>query len=1390
MAPNSSSDISRNNFDRIWIGLTAAMGVICTVMLIIYLVAAIQWRNQPFIGVLFTPIMAVDTSRPLGTEPWPGIANGLQPLDHIIAITHAGENTPLFEPEADGQIVLTGASNYEGAWGKLRERWADVSFGSEITVEYLRGAGSETCEPVGQFGGCQITYEVQRFPDNDFIGYFILPFVTSIAILGIGFGVFWLRPHQPAARLLTIITFTAAVLLAGLFDIDATHRLIPLWLIINALLGGTLFTLSIVFPVRLSILNKHPHWQYAPYAFTLVTIPIYLWLNANPPSPDFQVNICPFLTVVVGLLAFIVSLFHNRRFAPSGIVRDQSNTILIGLALTSVPIVIWLLNIINQMVVGDSLVPFNVSAATPFILITPLSMAYAVLQYRFFETDRVISQGITYILMLVALVSGYALLVFSVSLIFTQEISGLSNNPLLIGGTIFLIALLFLPFRSTLQARIDRIYFRRRYDFQDYVEIFTHEISQLRDIQAVAAEFAGVLNQTLTPSNLFVFVPDRQTGQYVALSSPERKTDIAFPMDNGVVQALQANDYLIYLEPGREWPAALRGERARLQILDALVILGLRGSEQLNGFIVIGPPQSGQQRYQHEELFFIQSLVSQMSIAAERAQVVESLQRRVQELDVLSQVGQAVNFAIDLDYLMELLNAQTNKLIAAAYFYIALRDEVTNELYFAFFLEGDERYEDRENQPWKLGNDLFSEVVRLNQPLRVANYSQAMTQRNATTVLADSNLKAWMGVPLVAGTHTLGAMAVGTKQPGQTYGNDHFRIFSDISSLAATSIERARLFAETNKRAAQLKALNDVSSQLASQQQDVQRLLELITNSAVRILDAEAGSLLLTTQDDSDELEFSIAVGAVGQDLVGKRFPANQGLAGDVIKTGQFVIVNDAANDPRWVGEKAVEGFQTSSVLAVPLTANNQTLGVLEVLNKKGRSIFIEEDANLLTTFAGQAAVAIDNARLFQMTDKQLGDRVEELEALERIDVELNRSLDISKVANLTLRWAISQSGATAGALGLVVGEDSPMLEIVARYGYRDDDLPEGYTDNLWPLDRGIVSRVMRTRQFDLAADVQIDPDYIPGQRHALSQITMPMLSGDEINALLILEKNTEPRLSLVDLAFVQRLTEHASIALVNAQLYVDLARANDSKSEFVSFVAHELKTPMTSIKGYTDLLLGGVTGEVNEQQETFLGTIKGNIERMNTLVSDLNDVTKLQTNNFHMEFTPVDFREVVDETLRPLQRQIDEKEQDIDIRFPEDLPPILADQNRLIQVLTNMVSNAYKYTPAQGNIQIIGEVVDNQWDPKSNNTDPVLHVYVKDNGIGMSEADLAKLFTPYFRSDNPDAREQPGTGLGLTITRGIVERHGGQIWVESELGTGTAFHFTVPLAAERQPSE
>lgn len=1356
--------------NRTWLALTAATGIVVALVFVACFVLAFNWRAQPFPGFKVTHNLVVDGAQPLGGVEWPGLQQGLRRLDRIVGI--------------NGERLFTRIRDYSAARANFHAVMSTLKVGDVLTVEFNRPDSTMSCpenSAAGTIGQCSISLTLIPYPDVELLGNYLAPTITGLVTLVIGAAVLILRRNQQAALLISATCFALSAFMAMLFDLNTTHSLIPVWIVATTMLSGIVFALGLTFPVRSILLYRDPRTIYIPFAVSAIAAAVLIYMFAEPPSPDLPLGTLTFAVVLPGLAGLVASLLINRRHAAAPSVRDQCNTVLIGLILTGAPIFVWLLNIVSQAIDGTAFLPFNTSSGTPFALLAPLSMAYAVLQYRLFDTDKVISQGITYAIMLAGLVAGYFLLVLSTSLLITVNL----NNPLLIAVTIFVIAAAFLPVRTFLQTRIDKLYYRARHNFNDRLEVFGHDVTLLNKFNDVVDEFRIQLAETIDPLSMFVFLPNRQVNAYAATEG----TEIHFGRDTSIINTLHDNDQMIYLDPNRPWPIGLRAEHARMSILKALVILGLPGSKGMNGFVVVGPPRSGRGVYTYEELLFMQSLTTQMATAAERTQVVESLERRVQELDVLGQISQAVNFTIDFDDLLELISTQTSKLIDARYFYIVLLDEMTRQLYFAFFLEDDERYREQENKRWPMGRDLFSEVMQNELPLRVSSYNTAMQQRNSPVQFVSTDLKAWIGVPLIAGPRKLGVMAVGTAESGKSYGDDQFKFFNDISALAATSIDKARLFAETNRRARQLSALNDISQQLAGEL-DLQRLLELITSSAVDILNSEAGSLLLMVDPTAKEreLEFKIAVGSSGQNLIGKRFPIKRGLAGEVATKGKPLIVNDASRDPRWGGEFSKGDFQTNAILAVPLIAKNQTIGVLEVINKRDNGVFVEEDANLLTTFAGQAAIAIENARLFQMTDLQLSARVDELQTLERIDVELNRSLDIHKVAEITMRWAIANSGATAGALGLVVGEP-PHLQIVAKYGYEANEYPEGAEENIWPLDRGIVSRVMRTRQPDISADVRIDPSYIPSLRGSLSQITVPMISGGEIKALLILESNKEPRLNLVDLSFVQRLAEHASIALTNAQLLAELTRANESKSEFVGFVAHELKTPMTSIKGYADVLLGGMAGNLNEKQSGFLGVIRSNVDRMNTLVTDLNDVEKLRQHKLHMELSPIDFRNVITETLRPLQKQIEDKRQVLHINMPADMPTIMADQNRLIQVLTNLLSNAHKYTPPEGDIIINGEVTRNRFDPKGKRiNEMVMHVTVRDTGIGMSEVDMAKLFTPYFRSDNPLAKEQPGTGLGLIIVKGIVEQHGGYIWVESELGQGTTFHFTVPISTETVP--
>lgn len=231
---------------------------------------------------------------------------------------------------------------------------------------------------------------------------------------------------------------------------------------------------------------------------------------------------------------------------------------------------------------------------------------------------------------------------------------------------------------------------------------------------------------------------------------------------------------------------------------------------------------------------------------------------------------------------------------------------------------------------------------------------------------------------------------------------------------------------------------------------------------------------------------------------------------------------------------------------------------------------------------------------------------------------------------------------------------------------------------------------------------------------------------------------------------------------------------ANKSKSEFVSVVSHELKLPMTSIKGYSDLMLGGATGQLNENQVNFLTTIRNNVNRMATLVSDLTEISRIESGNLRIEPRAVPVWDVIDEVVTLTKTQITEKNQTITVDIPEQLPKSWCDRGRFAQVVTNLISNANKYSPEGAHIVV-----------QALRVDGMIQLKVQDNGYGMTPEDQALLFNKFFRSGDEKVREAPGTGLGMSITKNLIELQGGRIWFESEYRKGTTVYFTVPVVKE-----
>jgi len=1355
--------------------LPPSLGVASSILYVIVGLAGIRLLGQPFIGATLTPTMVVNAGVPSGSTTWNGLAAGLRRQDFVVAV--------------NGQPLAADLNDFaamRATYASLAQTWRP---GDLVTFEVIRKAAYAPidipeCQAISASRArCSFTFAIQALPSEDFVSFFGVAYVAGLLVMAMGWAVWYLRRQHADGQLASSSMFLSAVFIGGLFDVGTTQVITPFWLVWAAFAGATLATFSLIFPSRLPIVRKNPPLLLLPFIISGVISAYALYKHFNPIDPyDYGASqLSAFASVgAVIFLALVMGLVQRPR-ALTEDARDQVNAILIGASMLLIPAVIWL---INRALMASLLIslPIAFEALMPLSIFTNAAIAYAVLQFRVLNTDRVISQSITYSIMLGTLIISIFLIALGGTLIAVDLFN--ANSVLTISIILFVMVMGFSPLRNRVQEQIDRVYFRARRNYQQQIEEFGRDVARSLPFEDLTLKFRQVLQENASPSRIFIFLIDRDAQAYVDYAPQGRQTDISLPLDGPIIKMMSGADQLIILERGEPLPPELWTDRARLQLLRAHLLVPMRGADRLNGVVILGGPLSGRSFYNFEETRFIVNLTNQYTVATERAQVIASLERRVRELDVLSQVGQAVNFTTEFDDLLELISAQTARLISAPCFYIALYDEEAKQLYFAFFSEDDDRRSDKENVRWPLDDGLFSDVVREGRPLRVADYAREMARRDVAIKLEARDMRAWMGMPLSAGRRILGVIALGKRKTSEPFSDEQFKSFSDISALAATSIDKARLFTETKIRERQLTVLNDISRKLVATESDVEKLLEIIMSSAVDILNAEAGSLLLNTEDSSQDLEFRVVIGGSGANLIGQRISSGTGIAGRVVKTGRSLIVNDTASNPDHRGDLQAD-FKASSLLAVPLIAKEVVIGVLEVLNKRDGTSFTQADSDLLTTFASQAAVAIENARLFRMTDIQLSQRVRELEALERIDSELNRTLDVAQVASITVRSAMRILGAQGGLLG-ILNEAATQLEIVAIEGYDPDDYPDTAEGLIWPLDRGIIRRVVRLRQPDIAVDVSIDPDFERGIKGCLSQITIPMFSGDDLNAILILERNQLPRFSLTDWSFAQRIAEHASIAIANAQLYAALMRANKSKSDFMGFAAHELKNPLASVKGYADVLLTGMTGALSEQQRSFVSIIHSNANRMQTIIDDLRASAQLDADEFRVDLEPMNIWNAVLETLRPFVHFLRDKNQELVNEVPEDLPLIMGDSTRLIQVLTNLVSNAHKYSPPDTTIRITARVEQNFIDQKGKRRGPMVVVSVIDQGIGMSEDDQKRLFREkYFRSTNKVAQEQPGTGLGMMLTQGIIHKHNGEIWIESELGKGSTFSIALPLAPQ-----
>ncbi len=1316
--------MSEERLTQIRTGIVFTILALTAVVFALMPFRAVAWAQLPFPGFFMDPNLVVSA---LGDDnDWP--AKNLDP--------------PITYPERLTAVNGNPVQTYDEVAALLDQ----LAVGDTATLTLVQPQNSRITPSRPEQLERVVSVPLIKFDSAALWRQFGLLYFTGLFVLAIGIWAFRERPQAEAVQWFALFTASAALAASLTFDQVTTLRFVRIWLAALSFAGPLNLILAAVFPHKVRWIIRWPQARWLVLLFGLaVAVWSQLWLFA---STDPWMYAIPwryaYILNGVSLIMALGLMAYRGFWSVSPSVRQQGRIILIGGILAFTPVIALFIIISTTSIVQW----LTLEMAIPPLVIYPLAIGYIIIRYRLLDTSIALRRGLTYALLIGAL----ALLVTSLAA-FLEPLVGL-ENPLVLTILIVLAVAVFEPLRGRVQTGLDQYLFRQPVEFDKLLREYNRALTMAVDVNEVAGVMMSTVQTAVPEATPYLYLPDHSLGGF---SSYDNSNDTLLPFNSPLVAYMQEHHDVVDLVEDRAWPDVFVQNRETVRALQSAVLVPMRGTQELLGWLALSPKE-GNQRYSRAELTFLSALADQSLIGLERANVINRLEQRVAELNLLSQFAQYLNFTIDQDALLELVYTNYERLLGIDNLFVYWRDPANKRLYTMFYVMDGDRIFARE------GSDQLVEDARIRQ---IVETGQAIT-----TELEDGRF--WIGVPLNAGADTLGAIQTCYHQPSHNLRRREEQMFAMFADRAAVALDRLQTRRQLEIRARQLETINQITYSLTSTI-ELEPLLALILDSAMELLDTEAGTFMLMIED-TGELEFRVVRGPASANLLGTRLPVGTGLAGTAAQTGRPIIVNNVQEDERWFPQvDQASEFQTQASLTVPLLRQNTVLGVVQVINKRNGAPFLAEDQTLLTAFAGQAVVALENARLLAQTDEALQERVNELFMLQQLDRDLNTTLRLEPVVNLTLDRVLQLCRGTAGSIALL--DEEGQIRFGATRGY--DDAFAGKSEDVF-LTEGIIANTLADGKPHVSGNVHEEPDYVAAAYSTHSQMTLPIIHKQNVIGAIAVESDQFDAFESQMVEMAIRVTNHAAVAIANALLYEQVNEANLAKSEFVSMVSHELKTPMTSMRGYTDLMLSGMTGELSDQQQKFLETISANIARMSQQIRDLTDISRIETGRLHMESAPTPFTNIVSETLQVVRGPADNKNIELQLDLPADLPMVMGDKGRLVQVLTNLVSNACKYSPPDTEVHIrlrVEEMV------MADGRSPTAMVVcsVKDQGYGISEEDQQKLFTKFFRADDPNIRKASGTGLGLSITKGIVELHGGRIWVESELGKGTTFAFAIP---------
>ena len=787
--------------------------------------------------------------------------------------------------------------------------------------------------------------------------------------------------------------------------------------------------------------------------------------------------------------------------------------------------------------------------------------------------------------------------------------------------------------------------------------------------------------------------------------------------------------------------------------------------------------------YSDSHIRLLETLASSMSVALQNAQSFKAEQERVVELAVINSIQEGLVAELKLQAVIDLVGNKIQEIFNVSEVEIALYDDETKMIHFPFWSTQEGRIE---ADPLPFGKGLMSYVIQTRAPFMITPENIHSALKKAVIPDGHQHRKSFVGAPIISGEDVIGAISLHDPKQENAYSEADMRLLITIANSMAVALKNARLFDETQRlfkaeqeRVAELQIINSIQQGLANKL-DINAIYEMVGEKLQEIF--PRFDLSIGAYDPETDM---ISAGFMVEH--GKRIEVppikinGVGFIDKLIRTRKTIVVNENMQEEmKKVGSFTIEGTaDTKAHVMVPLIINNTVRGLVVLQDLENENSFTDSDVRLLETIAGSMSVALENARLFDETQrllKETEDRAAELSTINAVSSTLVAEPELSALIKLVGDQMREIFDADIVYVALL-DQETQIINFPYAFGeeFTPLQLGEGLTSKIIqsgePL---LINRDIEEKRKEMGATLV--------GKQASSYLGVPIFGGGKsIGVISVQSLTDEGKFKDDDVRLLNTIAANVGAAIRNAQLLLETKHAREmaeeatqAKSAFLANMSHELRTPLNAIIGFTRIVRRKGKDLLPQKQLDNLDKVLTSSDHLLGLINTVLDIAKIEAGRMDVQASSFEIKPIIDlvgMTAQPLIRSDVKLVSVVD----ENVPPLNTDQEKIKQILLNLLSNAAKFTH-QGRITI---------QAKAENEN--LIVDVSDTGIGISPEALEQVFEEFQQADTSTTREYGGTGLGLSISRSMARLLGGDLHASSQEGAGSTFTLVVPLNYRNQ---